>query len=716
MALRLLTSNAIRCAALAVSGLSFAGAAAIAQTQTVIITGHAPPAPTAVSGFDDTPPARAPFAATSISERQMQDAGTPGLRAITQLDAGVSDAYNAEGYWSLFSIRGFVIDPRFNYRRDGLPINAETSIALDNKQAVEILKGLSGMQAGTSAPGGLVNLVVKRPSGTIRQVSVEFRQRGTFGAAIDLGDRAGGDGQFGWRLNATAQRLDPQVRSARGERQLLALAGDWRLSADTLIEAEVEHSHQSQPSVPGFSLLDTQVPDARQIDPRINLNNQPWSQPVVMDGDTASLRFTQRLNADWRFKLHLATQRLRSDDRVAFPYGVYNPADYTCVICDRFAADGTFTLWQYISDNERRRTDALDASLGGRATLAGQVHQVQAGVLRSRYRARLGEQVNDIAGTGRIDGSAVTPPSARFAIANTNRDEDTTELYARDQWHIGAATSAWLGLRRTQLARSSIGTDGSEPTDYERTFTTPWLALTHQLTEQDLAYMSWGQGVESEIVPNRAIYIDAGQALPAFKSRQLEAGFKHDDQALDWSLIAFDIRRPMWSDFGACNADASCTRARDGAQRHRGIEAAAGWRTGPWALRLTALGLQAKREDSVDGVNDGRRPTNVPARSIKAQAQYDLAALPGLTLLAALTSESARIALPDNSAQTPGWTQVDLGARYTTTARGKIVVWRLGLDNAADTRAWRESPYQFNHAYLFPLVPRSWWLTLHTNL
>ena len=60
-------------------------------------------------------------------------------------------------------MRGFVLDNRFNFRRDGLPINAETSIPLDNKERIEILKGTSGIQAGTSAPGGLVNYVVKRP-------------------------------------------------------------------------------------------------------------------------------------------------------------------------------------------------------------------------------------------------------------------------------------------------------------------------------------------------------------------------------------------------------------------------------------------------------------------------------------------------------------------------------------------------------------------------
>ena len=56
----------------------------------------------------------------------------------------------------------------------------------------------------------------------------------------------------------------PSCATARGERHLFALAGDWRVGADTLLEAEIESSHRSQPSQPGFSLLGSRVPDARR--------------------------------------------------------------------------------------------------------------------------------------------------------------------------------------------------------------------------------------------------------------------------------------------------------------------------------------------------------------------------------------------------------------------------------------------------------------------
>ncbi len=132
-----------------------------------------------LAGFGDAPLARTPLQASVVGQAVLADQGISQFSGLTRLDASASDAYNAEGYWSNLSVRGYVLDNRFNYRRDGLPINAETAIALDNKERLELLKGTSGVQAGTSAPGGLLNLVVKRPNGPIRTVRLEARASGS---------------------------------------------------------------------------------------------------------------------------------------------------------------------------------------------------------------------------------------------------------------------------------------------------------------------------------------------------------------------------------------------------------------------------------------------------------------------------------------------------------------------------------------------------------
>jgi iron complex outermembrane recepter protein len=686
------------------------------ETQRITITGSATQQSPSLAGFGDTALQRAPFAATVIDQRALQDAGISSLADITRLDAGITDAYNAPGYINQLAVRGYTLDNRFNFRRDGLSINAETVIGQANKQSLEVLKGTSGLQAGTSAPGGLVNLVVKRPRERVRDASLSWTQDSTLEAALDVGERSGG---IGWRVNLDGARLDPQTHSARGRRWLAAGAVDARLG-HTLVEAEIEASRQSQPSVPGFSLLGSRLPDANDIDPRINLNNQSWSLPVVFAGRTGSLRVTHTLvdNAEQQIDLvaHGMRQQLNNDDRIAFPFGCTAEDAFS-----RYCSDGSFDYYDFRSDNERRTSDALDLAVKGRALIGGITHTFNVGVLFTRYVARFERQAFNPVGTGTISGQSVVPPNPTLTDENTNRDERSTELHLQDMVPLGERWSLWAGARHTRLERESVRTDGSRATAYPQSFTTPWLALSHAFTAQTQAYASVGQGIESDVVPNRARYVNGGQALPALKSRQVELGFKHASEAFDWRVAAFGIRRPATGDFhtddGApaqddCSDDDPCLRRNDGSANHRGVEAEAEWRGGNFSLRGSAMLLRARRSSSANAAINGLQPTNVPARSLKLQAAYNVPAVPGLALIGFVTHEGQRMVLPDNTVATPGWTRIDLGARFTQRVGEQTLVWRLGLDNATDHRAWQEAPYQFGHAYLYPLAPR----TMHASL
>ena len=692
----------------------------------VVVTGRSPPT-AAVAGWSDAPLAHAPIAATSIDAAQIRDAGARRLADLVRFDPSVTSAYDTEGYIDYFTVRGFVIDNRFNFRRDGLPINAETSIPLENKARVDILKGLSGLQVGTSAPGGLVDLVVKRPlDAPLRSAFVEWRQRGSVLGVVDLSQRFGTGDAFGVRLNAGAERLDPHVRDSKGHRNVLALAGDWRASTWTLVEAEIESSHRSQPSVPGFSLLGGSVPAVP--DPTLSLNNQSWSQPVVFDATTASLRITHKLAEGWRLVAHGLVQRLRTDDRIAFPFGCSdpNPAPAGTYYADRYCPDGSFDLYDFRSENERRRSSTLDLSLHGKAATGLLAHEFSLGVQRTLVRNRFQDSAFNFAGTGRIDGTLATLPAPAMATPQTSRDERSSELVLRDAIAFGGGTTAWLGARHTRLARSATPTDGAPGTAFRQSFTSPFAAVSQAIGRGQLIYASWGRGVESDVAPNVPLdaaatppvprYLNGGEALPAAESRQIEVGAKGGSERAEWSAAAFDIRRPLFGDIGSC-AVVACTRGLVGRQRHTGVEGNVAWRGGGWDWRAGAQWLRARVEAPNEPALDGRRPTNVPAVTARVQAGYQVPAVAGLRVLAAGTYESTREVLPDNTARIPSVTRFDLGARYETkSVAGTHWTLRAGIDNVFDRRAWRESPYQFGHAYLFALEPRTLRVSLQVDL
>ncbi len=695
-----------------------------AQTQeattlpAVTITGRSATSSAGVSGFGDLPLSRAPFQARTLGSAQLQDSGVDNLAGITRFDASVSDAYSSEGYWANFRVRGFDVDTRYNFRRDGLPINAQTHIPLANKESVEILKGTTGIQAGTSAPGGLVNLTVKRPDGDFSSATLGWVEPNSFGAAVDLSRRFGAADAFGLRLNLAHSELDPHTRALEGRSSLAALAADWRVAAGTLVEAEFELSRKTQRSLAAMSLLGGSVPSAEAFDPRINLNNQPWAQPVVLDGDTASLRLRHELAEGWEGYAHLGLQRLRSDDRMAFPLGCSAEGNY-----DRYCSDGSFDYYDFRSENERRDSNAFDVGARGSFVTGSVTHQAAGGILYTRSKARFDRQAYNWVGVGTIDGTAVVPQDPALTDENTQRDERSIELYLRDQATLTEGTNLFAGLRHTRIARSSIRTDGSRPTDVDQHFTTPWLALTQQLTPQLMGYVSWGQGIESDVTPNRARFTNRGEAT-TLRTKQAELGLKAQGDPLLWSATLFSVERPYILNAGTdCGSDTpgnTCTRGLDGRQRHQGLEADVEWRARTFAVQASAMLLHARLSGIANepGLN-GKRPTNVPARTLRLNARHDLAAVPGLRLTGGAVYEGPRMVLPDNSIQIPGWTRLDAGLRYEQRLPGSgagTLVWRFGVENLTDKRAWKESPYQFEHAYLYPMSRRTFRLSVEATL
>ena len=678
-----------------------------------------------ITGFGDVPLKNVPISATIVGREQLQSSGARRLADLTQFDASVSDAYNSPGYWDFINVRGFTLDNRYNFRREGLPISAETSIPLDNKERVEILKGTSGIQAGTSAPGGLVNYVIKRPtSQNLREIRLEGAANGSLLAGADIGGRFGNDQAFGYRFNAVQEQLRPLTRNLNGNRSLVSLATDWRISRDSVLEAEVEWSHKSQPSQSGFSLLGDILP--APVDPRLNLNNQPWSQPSDFDALAGTLRFEQALNQDWRWSGQVGTQRLKTNDRLAYAFGCSAENNY-----DRYCSDGTYDLYDFRSENERRDQQAASLNLKGKLVTGSVPHELGFGLTNSAARTRNQMQAYNYVGTSNVAGTAIVPADPSLTTQNTNRDEKSLEFSVQDAIRWNDRFTIWLGLRSTHLQRDSVRTDGSRPSSFSQSLTTPWLAASYLLGSGQTAYASYGEGVEAQVVPNKtAQYSNAGQALPALKSRQLEVGVKGGQktgpqeaqqdlswQALSWQVAAFRIMRPM-TNLDDCNnlGIAPCLGQNDGQAVHTGLEASAQWAQGPWKLSGGATLINAVRDGSLlNPAANGQHPTNVPNWVLRAQAAWRVSGVPGLELQGNVSHEGVRSVLADGSITLPGWTRFDAALRYDTHPGSTATTWTLGVENLFDKRYWKESPSQYGHVYLFPGAARTVRLAMQTR-
>jgi iron complex outermembrane recepter protein len=661
-----------------------------------------------VSGFGEVPLRQAPFSATVIDNNAMKAIGATRLRDLQPLDASLSDAYNAVGYIDYATIRGYVINNTYNFRREGLPINGNTAMGLANKDRVEIFKGTSGLQAGVSSPGGLVNYVVKRPTAKpVREVNLQINSQGAVGVSLDIGSRFGVGQSQGLRVNAAFDRLDDAAPNTRGRSHQIALAFDTRIGQTGLLEAELEHNRQSQPNVPGLSILGStgQLPPA---DPKLNLNQRPWTQPTVFNNTFGSLRFSQDINDAWRWSAQWGTQRSRLDDRIAFPFGCGNAGSASNGTCNAFYDNGDVDLYDYRSEGERRRVNALQFKLMGQWSTGSVQHDLSLSLLRAQAHDALPPSAFNYAGTINLSAPATPVPEASATTGGSQRTEKTTELSVTDVISWTTQLKTWLGLRHVRLAR-----DDRAGTAYTQAFNTPWAAISYTQDGMTL-YASHGHGIESVVVPNiPAQYgAQANQALPALRSRQTEIGIKGQQRSgealLDWSVSTFDIRQPL-VDKG------TAAYTIDGTQRHQGLEASLQTRIKPWSFGGSLTLLKARQENRVARADlNGLKPTNVPDHILRLNASYAFS--PDWQLAAHLSREGARAALPDNSVRIPAWTRVDLSLQHDTQLAGQATRFTLGIDNLFNKRYFKESPYQFGHSYLFPGSPRTLRLNMSVSL
>jgi iron complex outermembrane receptor protein len=684
------------------------GSSAWAQPNSTEITITAEPS-VRISGFDDVPLQDLPISVSAIDNATLRDIGAQRITDALRLDASVSDSYNLPAYWDKLSVRGFALDNRYNYRREGLPISAETIIPMDNKERIELLKGTSGIQSGTSAPGGLVDYVVKRapsaPEKTIRDVTLSYGPGNNRLVAADLGGRFGEGADFGYRFNVAHEDLDPYIRNTKGERSLVALAMDWRINSSNRLDWEFEQSHHAQIGVNFDSLRAGSNALPAAVNGTRNITRQPVSQPGVFDGLTGSIRLRQQLDTGWIWSTQYGTQRLRADDRLVYASGCATGPT------DRFCANGDFQIHDYRSENEHRQSEALQTDLRGQLLLGGFEHHIKLGVMRQRQIKRMPYTTADtlLGSTNAINGGLTGAAGATQYWLNTNNNDYNTEVSLNDHVQLTQRTQLWLGLRHTQLNRQSLLTDGQNEVKDARGISTPWLALSQQLTEHHTVYASYGQGLEAQASPNQSSYTNAGQPLPAMRSTQREVGLKSQFELTRLQVTWFDITRPVTTDGLTCtNVASSCTRQMDGQAHHQGLELSAQTKLTQWHFGGSAMLLNAKRENaSVEANMNGLRPINVPEYILRGMVDYRYASVVGLRTGLRLSREGERNVTESGNITLPAWTSVDATTHYDTKMNNVASSWTLAVNNVANKHYWREAPKAYGQYFLYPGAPRT---------
>jgi iron complex outermembrane receptor protein len=671
----------------------------------------------AVGGFGTAPLSQTPQSISVLRNEQLRDEGAISWSQLLRSEPSVGNFYNTTGFIESLQVRGFLLDSRLNYRRDGLPVSNYQPLALENKASVEILRGLSGIQAGSSSPGGLVNSTLKRPTvQPLREAFVGVSERGSWLTQFDIGGRSR-DERFGYRVNAALEERRPFARQAQGDRQFISGFFDMRLRPGSVVEAEFEWNRSRAFSVPGISLFDVNGDGVGEVvpavpSPRLNLGAQPWSQPFESTGLTGSIGLRQALTTQWSWSARVGMQRIRTNDRLAFPDGCSTASTY---VYPGFCANGDADLYDYRSNNERRTVQSAELGLRGELMTGPVRHELGISLLNTQYRERFEfQQAYNFIGTTNVFNPVVLPPDPTPSGLNTNLDMRSTELAIFDVMRLNPRWSLWLGVRHSRLDRASARTDGSQETRLEQSFTTPWASLGAQLDPKQFVYLAVGQGTESEVVPNRpSIYDNFGTVLPALRSTQVEVGYRRTlDRAGLLSATLFEINKPLADD--RTLSSGLLERVADARnQRHRGLELSwLGWLSRDFSLQAQATLLDAVTTEALDPLLVGKRTPNTSRFTAAATLNWQLPETPGVVWSNRVSGFSAKPVTRDNSVEIPGAAQWDSWVSWRTRVNGRPMVIRAGIDNVLDRRYWRDAPTQsWGGVYLFAAPPRTYRLS-----
>ena len=652
-----------------------------------------------VGGFSEMSLLETPASVTAIGLKQMQDLNIRSTTDAAKFDASISDAYNAVGYAEQFSIRGFVLDNASSYRKDGIAIPGDTQIPLENKERIEVLKGLSGLQSGVSTPGGIVNYVSKRPTAApLRSVTLEVRERGTLYGAADLGGRSD-DQRFGYRINAAGERLRSYVKGADGEREFVSGAFDWHISPQALLQLDADYQHKSQITAPGYQLIQNlTLPTG--VSAKTLLNTQPWTKPVDTKSSNLGLRFEYLLGEGWKTVVSMNQHRFKRDDYTAFPYGCSNEGNgYYPGYC----SNGDYDVYDYQSVGEKKSPSGAQAMLQGSFATGVLRHALTVGVSQFKRKDSYGDYVYDYAGSSNIYHNAIVPPAPGNPSTGpvfVRRTENEKAVFAQDIVALNEQLKLHAGLRHVQVKRNEFGVLPSNDS-----FTLPSVALVFAPTPDWSVYASLAHGLEhGGVAPIETT--NANRALEASRSKQAEFGVKAVlDKDTSLSAALFQIRKGL--EYTQDNGNGTSTYVRNGEATHLGLEVALqGKACKSIGYSVSMMGLDTEQQGTGQPAMDGKRVTNVPSFKSTAMLEYAVPAVDGMTVNGVWQYAGRKAFDVENKTIVPAYHTFDLLAAYSTRIAGAAATVRAGVYNVTDKFYWRDVTPALG-GYLLPGAPRT---------
>ncbi|KAF1010130.1 MAG: Ferrichrome outer membrane transporter/phage receptor [Pseudomonas fluorescens] len=623
-----------------------------------------------------------------VSAQVIRDQQPRNLDDALNNISGITQANTLGSTQDAVMLRGFGDNRNGSIMKDGMPV--VQGRALDSTaERVEVLKGPASLLYGIQDPGGVINIVSKKPE-LIQSTSITARGStygdGKNGSGGNL-DTTGpiGDSGLAYRLIVDHEDEDYWRNYGTHRESLVAPSLAW-YGENTKLLFSYEHREFLSPFDRGTAIDPNtnhplNIPATRRLDEPFN-NMEGRSDLYHFEAD-------HDLNDNWKAHFGYSWNRETYDASQVRVAGIDKKGNVTR------SMDGT----RGALTTDRFTT----ASLEGRVQLAGMQHDLTFGLddeYRKIYRADLIRQaprgtfnVNNPNYDGEVAGTKVSAP-----------DSNQTDLLRSDSAYFQDAihlTDQWIlvGGARFQMydQYAGKGVPFKANTDGNGQKWVPRAGLVYRYTDELSFYGSYTESFKpnSTIAPLANKTVISGDLEPE-QSKSWELGTKLDVPGrITASAALFNIdKRNVLVQVGD---GLTSVYSVAGKVRSRGLELdASGQLTDRWSL----IGSYAYTDAEVteDPVFKGNRLQNVAKNTGSLSAVYDFGSLIGgdqLRVGAGARYVGERAGDAANSFELPGYTVADAFATYDTKIEGQKVKFQLNVKNLFDKTYYTSSVSKF---------------------
>ncbi|AVU00450.1 TonB-dependent siderophore receptor [Xanthomonas oryzae] len=649
----------------------------------------------------DAPLRDLPISARVFDRTLLDDAGVTDLAGALELASGITKANNLGGLWDSYSMRGFTGDPNFSsdYMVNGFNASRGYNGLRDaaNTQSIEVIKGPASALYGRGEPGGVVNIITKKPLFQPQNsMDVSAGRFDSYRAAIDSTGPLSEN--VAYRLNVMHKDQHSFRDTVDSDNTLLAPSLLWMPTPETTVSYELEAVRIHAPFDRGVTAIEG---DANRL-PASRFLGEPRDGDIDLHSTGHQLFVVHGLNQTWSLQ---------------------GGATYRESGMRGFSTEPwTLQADQRTLRRERRYRDYQGRDIAARAELLGSLqagrvtHNVLFGIDGNRFDdSRFQQRARSAATPYSIDVLAprygVSQPGQLAAITDTEERQQVWGAYAQDQIDLGARWKALLGLRYDHYEQDLDNHLRGTTQRASDGVVSPRAGLTFLVDDALSLYASAAAGFR----PNSGVGAN-GQSFAPEKSRSLETGLKYvqPGDGLEATVAAFRIDKKNVLSLDPADTSFSLPV---GEMRSQGVELDLLGRLTPHLAASVGLAYtdpQVTRSSAAaagTGLAEGRRFPNVSRFSGNAFLNYEqpLTSKRSAAIGMGVSHTGERLGSVDSNTDfvLPAYTVLRVVGHYDVSDRLRLYA---KVENLTDRRY---AAFSYSEQWVYPGAPRSWTVGAH---